>query len=321
MEQNHPNKLEILRNVDVKLTYFSNNKNVPNNTENNAAKESYKCSVCDQYKIEQDFISLKSTDTRKKSLLSIENVEIPHKSFIEAESPKKQIAHIQNDKISTCDFCSILTDFDKNHTFNRPRSIFKSIVHEGLNNENKENEDFEESENLMDSIEYSENEEQLNESDYVQEGKQKYECEICGKILSSQKGLNVHFSLAHENYDNFSDNNCKMCHKTFTSGYNLKRHIFTVHKSAQNALNVPFSIVHQNENHSEISENNCEICQKTFSSFSNLNRHITIVHKSEQKVRQKVPIHKCDLCGKSFNLPQKLQSHMSSVHYGNKGMY
>ena len=313
MEQNHQNKLEILRNVDVKLTYFSQNKNVPNNTENEETKENYKCSVCDQYKNEQDFISLKSTDTRKKSLLSIENVEIPHKSFTEeAESPKKQITNIQIDKISTCDFCSILTNFDENHTFNRPRSIFKSIVHEGLNNENKENEDFEdESENLMDSIEYySENEEQLNESDFVQEGKIKYECEICGKFLSSQKGLNVHFNLNHDNqnYTNFSDTNCKMCNKTFTSGYNLKRHIFTVHKSAQKSLNVPFSIVQQNENHSEISENNCEICQRTFSSFSNLNRHISIVHKSEQKVRKKVPI-------------QKLQSHIISVHNGDKGIY
>ena len=163
--------------------------------------------------------------------------------------------------------------------------------------------------------------EKHNISDIVPENHQKYDCEICGKSLATEKSLNVHISINHENHSEISDNYCKMCHKNFTSRYNLKRHIFTVHKNAQKVLIVPFSIVRQNENHSEITENNCELCQKTFSSTSNLNRHIKLVHKTEQNVCKKVPIHKCDLCGKSFSLPQKLQSHIISAHYGNKGIY
>ena len=108
--------------------------------------------------------------------------------------------------------------------------------------------------------------------------------------------------------------NCKM---TFADGYNLKRHIKSVHNkekphecsqflkkfSEQGNLNNK----HIEAVHNKTKPYQCSQCLKKWSRKYHLNRHIEVLHK-------KAKPHQCSPCSEKFSKKHSLNRHMMEVH-------
>lgn len=118
-------------------------------------------------------------------------------------------------------------------------------------------------------------------------------CEQCSYTCSALKYLTRHIKGVHEQKTkkDLTDHACSHCEKVFRDGYNLARHIKTVHE--------------------QIREFSCEICQKEFAASKNLQYHILNAH-TELHVQEK--LFHCQDCSSSFASQGKLNEHMKNVH-------
>uniref|UniRef100_A0A7S0BI02 C2H2-type domain-containing protein n=1 Tax=Rhodosorus marinus TaxID=101924 RepID=A0A7S0BI02_9RHOD len=80
---------------------------------------------------------------------------------------------------------------------------------------------------------------------------------------------------------------CASCGATFKRGYDLRRHIDTVHRQSRNFP--------------------CNQCPRTFKQKGHLNEHMRAYHSEDGG-------HSCSLCGKRFGIKSKLDRHISGVH-------
>ncbi|CAL4140758.1 unnamed protein product [Meganyctiphanes norvegica] len=106
-------------------------------------------------------------------------------------------------------------------------------------------------------------------------------CDICGKMVKSQKSLKVHL-LSHsgETYP------CPQCEKIYKSKYALRHHALT---------------------HTGVKNVECPDCGKKYFAKKQLSNHISKVHRGKQFL--------CTTCGKSFKSNDLLKEH-SNKHTG-----
>lgn len=118
------------------------------------------------------------------------------------------------------------------------------------------------------------------------EKREVFQCNICGKILSTRNTLKAHIGTIHEENRSFA---CTICAKSFALKNCLKKHIKKVHLKSK--------------------EFKCNICQVFLSQASYLKRHKELMHPSDG-IKIKYP---CDVCSRTFSTPHSLRNHIQ-VH-------
>ncbi|VDO83458.1 unnamed protein product [Soboliphyme baturini] len=114
-----------------------------------------------------------------------------------------------------------------------------------------------------------------------------YCCEHCGQKFVQKAHLKRHVNTQHEIY--FAGHICQMCHKAFSTGWQLNRHVRQVHPVLE-----PESW-------------RCMICDKTdFSSLHDRERHL----QQHMGLRPFV----CDHCLSAFARRSELKCHLASKH-------
>ena len=102
---------------------------------------------------------------------------------------------------------------------------------------------------------------------------QKFECEICSKVLSSARTKAAHIKAIHEEKKHV----CLVCGKKVVNATTLKLHVESVHEGKKR---------HQ-----------CDVCGDKFVVRVNLWKHVAAVHQKVRKYEYKV-------CGKKIPLAE-----------------
>ena len=140
-----------------------------------------------------------------------------------------------------------------------------------------------------------------------------YQCDICGKEVTSKTSLSKHIKFTHKKIKNFK---CGHCPKTFAYKNSLTWHIESAHATiksfvcstcnislcSQNALKTHIETVHDPD-----PKFTCNQCGKAFKYKYNFFEHIKVVHEGKRDF-------KCDTCGKEFVRLSYLQKHVESAH-------
>lgn len=169
-------------------------------------------------------------------------------------------------------------------------------------------------------------------------GEKPFECPTCGQRFSQRGRLNYHIKKHNpENTANklssklwpdvkeeisrdaWSKANsrvvarvfkCKVCNKSFTTKYNMIRHI-SIHTderpfkcdTCDRTFREKYGLLVHKATHTGIKPYQCQQCERKFTQSSDLKYHFRAVHTS-------VRPHQCWVCGSRFARPAGLKSHM-----------
>ncbi len=117
--------------------------------------------------------------------------------------------------------------------------------------------------------------------------KEEKQCSHCGKQYKSAKSVREHVRVVHEG----KRVTCYICGATMKWEWNLKMHIYQVHK------------IGENPSKRKNLKKNCDQCHMSFSSHFKLNCHL-------QKVHDQLDIYKCKHCPKRFTHMAYTRLHM-----------
>lgn len=152
---------------------------------------------------------------------------------------------------------------------------------------------------------------------------EKFECSICGKILSDKKNLKKHADVVHFNIRNY---NCDTCGKRFIARNDLQDHVRAVHQkikaficdvcgqalSTRHGLRM-HKLIHKEDSKSIL----CPRCEKSFRHLSTYRKHMARVHELTPEKRLKCS----EGCGKMFNHSEGLKRHVKKFHSLEKPQY
>ncbi|KAM7349713.1 transcription factor grauzone-like [Cochliomyia hominivorax] len=138
-----------------------------------------------------------------------------------------------------------------------------------------------------------------------------YECEHCSKRIRNYNLFQKHL----RSHNNDKEVECHMCNKSFTSEFDLDRHINNIHKKIpQHVCDICGRIYkskdafkrHQNEHKGVVSQAvQCSICHTWLKNESSLRLH-RFTHEENPTP--------CDVCGKMFNTKRRLYRHKVYWH-------
>lgn len=162
------------------------------------------------------------------------------------------------------------------------------------------------------------------------EGKDSYECSICGSVYYTFKGLLNHEKDIHgvgksdsprvrtslsgrviTKSKRLSDlEQCDQCSKTFAEESHLKLHVLRVHSGDSSTMT-------RSADKSKLVYN-CDVCEQKFSTMSYLRHHMISVHDEDEDTKVvKAEALCCDVCSEEFSSPKALEMHKRK-HTGEK---
>lgn len=137
-----------------------------------------------------------------------------------------------------------------------------------------------------------------------------FECDLCGRRLSSNLTLSRH-KLLHEGT---RTHRCPECGNTFVRRSSLNEHRRRVHELQRRSecgncgqlCFAPSNLRNHEFTHATLAKYRCRICSRAFFRLGNLAQHQRLVHDSSKRLE-------CELCGRRFVDAGKLKQH-SLVH-------
>ena len=144
-----------------------------------------------------------------------------------------------------------------------------------------------------------------------------FSCKQCGQEYTSQKSLNVHFTVAHRTKEERKAV-CKYCGETLLHARALKKHIKAKHPRGSKqtfycdecpkTFNLACALKTHKLRHSGVKNYKCFYCDMWFAGSGNRLSHIRYIHEKERRFL-------CDTCGASFYKAHVLREH-ERVHSG-----
>ena len=139
-----------------------------------------------------------------------------------------------------------------------------------------------------------------------------FQCDQCGKKLTSQNSLTLHIKATHDKIKNFK---CQHCPKKFSWPASLKWHIESAHAVVKSHIcgtcKLPLCSKGALKQHETVHDPNpkfkCGKCGKGFKYKNNFFEHVKVLHEGKRDF-------KCDICGKEFVRLSYLQKHQNSAH-------
>ena len=102
----------------------------------------------------------------------------------------------------------------------------------------------------------------MKDSDSFRKAKTLVECAYCSKKVSAKREMEIHEYLIHEGKKDFE---CNECCKKFGLNHNLIRHMKTVHKRLEKAID------------STSGYHECNKCSRKYMTNQSLQRHVETV--------------------------------------------
>merc|ERR1719319_654095 len=145
-----------------------------------------------------------------------------------------------------------------------------------------------------------------------------YPCGECGKIFFEKCRLKMHNNAVHH----IEVSICEICCMECKNGYQLKQHIYNVHKEVESVVCDKCSKVFKSKNHlnshkiavhAGAEELVCYNCGKTLINEYKLKRHLKrfCLNTTRKKVERNIF---CDKCDRTFFELEELASHIDMQH-------
>ena len=235
------------------------------------------------------------TKNKKKSLKKLKKVP----RYLELKKLKKLTKHLEPDEPTPCPICGKLISPDAE----------SQRKHKKYHRKQREKERAKARSLMVPSghLKCQKCKENIPEANFNSHTCTIYSCELCGKVVNTQSGLENHKKVFHDKQQLCA---CEICGKEFNTKFSLDKHIDFEHNRrviscdicGYRSKSLKGLQSHQLKHADEVE---CTICFKKMNPYR-LKKHMAATH-AEKK-------HNCEECGKAFPSNHKLQGHKMNVH-------